>query len=39
LVAKYEEGETAWQLAAEDNDEEILHKLWNWAKELQVTPK
>jgi hypothetical protein len=31
--------ETAWHLAAENSQVEILEKLWKWAKELQLQPE
>jgi hypothetical protein len=39
LLLKDTYEETAWQKAAEGGQVEILEKLWDWAKELQLKPK
>ena len=31
--------QTAWHMAAGEGDVELLEKLWDWAKELQVKPE
>ena len=31
--------ETAWHEAAGSGQDEIIEKLWNWAKELQLKPE
>ena len=33
LLVTDEEGRTAWHIAAERGNSEILQKLWDWAKE------
>jgi hypothetical protein len=30
---------TAWHIAAESGHVEVLVKLWDWAKELQLNPE
>jgi len=32
-------GETAWHIAAETGKIEVLERLWDWAKELQLNPE
>jgi hypothetical protein len=39
LLAKDHEGKTAWHKATEGGHVEVLEKLWNWAKELQLKPE
>jgi hypothetical protein len=36
---KTSNNETAWQKAAEIGQGELLEKLWDWAKELQLKPE
>jgi hypothetical protein len=31
--------ETAWHKAAEIGNFEVLEKMWDWAKELQLNPE
>ena len=31
--------ETAWHMAADNGHLEVLEKLWDWAKELQLKPE
>jgi len=38
-LSKDESKETAWHKAPEWARGEILEKLWNWAKELQLKPE
>jgi len=38
-LSKDESKETAWHKAATWGHVEILSKLWDWAKELQINPK
>ena len=38
-MSKDESKETAWHKAPEWARGEILEKLWNWAKELQLKPE
>jgi hypothetical protein len=39
LFSKDKFGKTAWHKAAEIGQVEILQKLWDWAKELQLKPE
>jgi hypothetical protein len=39
LLAKDNQGQTAWHKAAEEGHVEVLNKLWVWAKELQLEPE
>jgi len=36
LLAKGRNGRTAWDIAAETGNKEILEKLWVWGREVQV---
>jgi len=36
LLAKFVDVRTAWDLAAEEGNKEILEKLWVWGRELQA---
>ena len=38
-LSKDRYGKTAWHKAAERGDVEVLQKLWDWAKELQLKPE
>jgi len=37
LLGTDERGWTAWHLAAENGNLELLHKLWEWAQEKLTT--
>ena len=39
LLSKDEYKKTAWHMAAESGYVEVLNKLWDWAKELQLKPE
>jgi len=39
LLSKDKSKETAWHKAAESGDVELLNKLWDLAKELQLKPE
>ena len=39
LLSKDECKETAWYKAADRGHLELLKKLWDWAKEVQLTPE
>ena len=39
MLSKDESKETAWQKVAEGGDVEIVKRLWEWVKELQLKPK
>ena len=39
MLSKDEFKETAWHKAAYEGHVEVLKKLWDWAKELQMKPK
>ena len=36
---KEENGNTAWHMAAFCGTAEVLERLWDWAKELQLNPE
>jgi len=37
LLAKDDNGQTAWHLAAQHGYEEILEKIWVWDRKVQLT--
>ena len=39
MLSKDEYNKTAWQNAAGRGEVEILEKLWDWAKKLQLKPE
>jgi len=39
LLAKGRIGQTAWDIAAEKGNKEILETLWGWGREVQVNLK
>jgi hypothetical protein len=39
LLSKCKYGLTAWNKAAEKGRFEVLEKLWNWAKDVQLKPE
>jgi len=38
LLSKDEYGRTAWHIATRNGNVKVLEKMWDWAKELQLTP-
>jgi len=38
-LLKDKDGKTAWQVAAKCDEVELLERLWNWAKGLQLNPE
>jgi ankyrin repeat protein len=39
FLLKDKSGQTACHMAAERGNVEVLEKLWDWAKELQLNPE
>jgi hypothetical protein len=39
ILAKYHWGETIWLKAAKRGQVEVLEKLWEWSKKLQLKPE
>jgi ankyrin repeat protein len=37
-LSKDKYGRTAWHIAARIGNLKVLEKMWDWAKELQLTP-
>ena len=38
MFVKYRYGQTTWHKAALRGKDEVLEKVWDWAKELQLNP-
>ena len=38
-MLKDKDGKTAWHIAALFGNVEVLERLWDWAKELQLNPE
>ena len=39
MLAKDDDGQTAWHLSAQHGYEEILEKIWVWGRKVQITPE